>query len=76
LRSRPAFSLCAILGGAAHRLWLRHRCGLGLNRNPPFLDRHYLQPESMAGNYAYFPVKSSFTKNNNLVIRFYGRRLA
>jgi hypothetical protein len=41
-RFRPAFALCAIPGGAALRLRLRHRCGLGLNQNPPFLDGHYL----------------------------------
>jgi hypothetical protein len=38
----PAFSLFAILGVAALRLRLRNRCGLGLNRDPPFLDGHYL----------------------------------
>jgi hypothetical protein len=37
----PAFSLFAILGVASLRLRLRNRCGLGLNRNPPFLDGHY-----------------------------------
>ena len=37
----PAFSLFAILGVAALRLRLRNRCGLGLNRNPPFLGGHY-----------------------------------
>jgi hypothetical protein len=36
----PAFSLFAILGVASLRLRLRNRCGLGLNRNPPFLDGH------------------------------------
>jgi hypothetical protein len=41
-RPMPAFSLFAILGVAALRLRLRNRCGLGLNRNPPFLDGHYL----------------------------------
>jgi hypothetical protein len=40
LRTTPAFSLFAILGAAALRLRLRNRCGLGLNRNPPFLDEH------------------------------------
>jgi len=34
----PVFSLFAILGVAWLRLRLRNRCGLGLNRNPPFLD--------------------------------------
>ena len=38
----PAFSLFAILGKASLCLRLRNRCGLGLNRNPPFLDGHYL----------------------------------
>ena len=38
----PAFSLFAILGKAALRLRLRNRCGLGVNRNPPFLAGHYL----------------------------------
>jgi hypothetical protein len=38
----PAFSLFAILGVDGLRLRLRNRCGLGLNRNPPFLDGHYL----------------------------------
>ena len=37
----PAFSLFAILGVDGLRLRLRNRCGLGLNRNPPFLDGHY-----------------------------------
>jgi hypothetical protein len=41
----PAFSLFVILGGAAHRLRLRNRCGLGLNRNPPFLGGHGLTPK-------------------------------
>jgi hypothetical protein len=35
----PAFSLFAIIGAGSLRLRLRGRCGLGLNRNPPFLDR-------------------------------------
>jgi hypothetical protein len=35
-----AFSLFAILGVDGLRLRLRNRCGLGLNRNPPFLDGH------------------------------------
>jgi hypothetical protein len=39
----PAFSLFAILGVDGLRLRLRNRCGLGLNRNPPFLDGHYLK---------------------------------
>jgi len=34
----PAFSLFTILGVDGLRLRLRNRCGLGLNRNPPFLD--------------------------------------
>jgi hypothetical protein len=38
----PAFSLFAILGVVSLRLRLQNRCGLGLNRNPPFLDGHYL----------------------------------
>jgi len=37
----PAFSLFAILGVDGLRLRLRNRCGLGLNRNLPFLDGHY-----------------------------------
>jgi hypothetical protein len=37
----PAFSLFALLGVDGLRLRLRNRCGLGLNRNPPFLDGHY-----------------------------------
>ena len=41
----PAFSLFAILGVVALRLRLRNRCGLGLNRNPPFLDGHYSDQE-------------------------------
>ena len=41
-RPMPAFSLFAILGVASLRLRLRNRCGLGLNRNPPFLDGHYV----------------------------------
>jgi hypothetical protein len=36
----PAFSLFAILGVDGLRLRLRNRCGLGLNRNIPFLDGH------------------------------------
>jgi hypothetical protein len=36
----PAFSLFAILGVVSLRLRLRNRCGLGLNRNPPFPDGH------------------------------------
>jgi hypothetical protein len=39
-RSRPAFSLFAMLAVVALRLRLQNRCGLGLNRNLPFLDRH------------------------------------
>jgi hypothetical protein len=35
----PGFSLFAILGVDGLRLRLRNRCGLGLNRNPSFLDR-------------------------------------
>jgi hypothetical protein len=34
----PSFSLFAILGAASLRLRVRNRCGLGLNRNPAFLD--------------------------------------
>jgi hypothetical protein len=34
----PAFSLFAILGVGLPRLRLRNRGGLGLNRNPLFLD--------------------------------------
>jgi hypothetical protein len=44
----PAFSLFAILDVASLRLRWRNRCGLGLNRNPPFLDEHEL-------NRAHFP---------------------
>jgi hypothetical protein len=39
----PSFSLFAILGVDGLRLRLRNRCGLGLNRNPPFLDGHKLR---------------------------------
>jgi hypothetical protein len=39
-RPMPAFSLFAILGVDGLRLCLRDRCGLGLNRNLPFLDGH------------------------------------
>jgi hypothetical protein len=37
----PAFSLFARHGVDGLRQRLRNRCGLGLNRNPPFLDGHY-----------------------------------
>jgi hypothetical protein len=37
-----AFSLVAVPGAASLRLRLRNRRGLGLNRNPPFLDGHYV----------------------------------
>jgi hypothetical protein len=39
----PAFSLFAILAVASLRLRLQNRCGLGLNRNLPFLDGHCLE---------------------------------
>ncbi len=39
-RPMPAFSLFTILGVVQLRLRLRNHCGLGLNRNPPFLDGH------------------------------------
>jgi hypothetical protein len=39
-RPMPAFSLFDILDVEELRLRLRNRCGLGLNRNPPFLDGH------------------------------------
>jgi hypothetical protein len=42
----PAFSLFAILGVEGLRLRLRNRCGLGLNRNPPFLEGHQLEKGS------------------------------
>jgi hypothetical protein len=41
-RSRPAFSLFAILAVAPLRLRLQNRCGLGLNRNLSFLDGHWM----------------------------------
>ena len=40
-RPMPAFPLFALLGVDGLRLRLRNRCGLGLNRNAPFLDGHY-----------------------------------
>jgi hypothetical protein len=39
-RPMPAFSLFAILDVEGLRLRVRNRCGLGLNRNLPFLDGH------------------------------------
>jgi hypothetical protein len=42
-RSRPAFSLLAILGVVSLRLRLPNRCGFGLNRNLPFLVGHKLR---------------------------------
>jgi len=46
----PAFSLFAILGVDGLRLRLRNRCGLGLNRNPPFLDGLYPYTDMIANS--------------------------